>query len=458
MKIRRSMLERVLREELKNILAEKALLKEWPADQLMPGPATRPSTPKPKPEPEEVETDTSDITPAGDTGALDWLPTSVVAKAKEKAEAQALQDTEDTEIVAAEWDAARFNAINSYGGENPTRESIEDGAGSRATIDWIQKNIQGGGLSREQAQDLYLKKYHGDQIKQINRYTAHTAADNPNPDDPVPEGSLGFNRAVYGALFPNARTIVVDPKKHGEDEGEHFLGATMHHEAGHIDPKIMAMPEMPGEAPIKRWDDIHKSNQKLGKSVFPGMPGAGTDVEGGSGEALVARNRGEGTQWAEFTADTRFFRSNLQPGKKVVAGDIVDILSGLGIRGEAIGGGAYENTRNSSWMADEVNDIKTGLLNYEMFDENGKEIERTIRNKKGELIWNPKFLERAAWTMNTIVKTDVPKEKATPSRSYKDTLKDLQPAGSNYGEMVAESKKKGSEMKILFEGWRNFIE
>jgi len=440
------MLERVFREELKNILAEKALLNEWVPDPTMSPPRSH----SPAPEPKEVETDISGITAAGDTDAPDWSPHSAVAKAKEEAEAQALQDTES---VASEWDTARAQAIDSYGGSNPTRQSIEDGAGSRATINWIQKNIQGGGLNRTQAQDLYINKYHGDQIRQINRYTAHTAADNPNPGDPVPEGSLGFNRAVHGALFPSSRTIVVDPKKHGDEEAQ--MWATMHHEAGHIEPEVMAMPELPGEKPIKRWDDIHKSNQKLGKSVFPGMPGAGTDVEGGSGEALVARNRGEGTQWAEFTADTRSFRMDLQPGKKVVAGDIVDILGrDVTINGEPVGDGGLGATKgksNALTVADEVDDIKTGLLNYEMFDENGKEIERTIRNKNGELIWNPKFLERAAYTMNTIVKTDVPKKKTTPdtSRSYKPMEEPT---------MVAESKKKGSDMNVLFEGWRNFIE
>jgi len=56
---------------------------------------------------------------------------------------------------------------------------------------------------------------------------------------------------------------------------------------------------------------------------------------------------------------------------------------------------------------------------------------------------------------------DVPKEKPTPSRSYKDTLKDLQPMAPGAGPTrakVEESKKKGSDMNVLFEGWRKFIE
>ena len=489
MKIRRSMLERVLREELKNILAEKALLKEEESSLLDQGKKWAKDTtsdalkwgfknvitPLGAKTAEKLGQQIADdqasaeaaSAPGGDPDAPDWFPHSVAGKAKEQAKTQALQDTEN---VASEWDAARSNAVASYGGSKPTRKSIESGAGSRATIDWIQKNIQGGDLNRKQAQNLYLKKYHGDQISQIKRYTAHTDADRPHGQS-MPAGALGYNRAVAPSMmFPNARTIVVDPKKHGD---ENKMWATMHHEAGHIDPNIMALPSLPGEMPIKRWDDIHQSNEKLAKSVFPDMPAGQMDLRGSdTEEALRTRNKGEGTQWAEFTADTRSFRTQLPSGKKVVAGDIVDILgSGLDsgrspitTDGEVIGGGGLEGTGNGlSTAAAQVNDIQRALENYDMLDENGKVIEKTIRNKNGEVIWNPKFLERAAFTMNTIVKTDVPKKKATPSRSYKDTLKDLQPmgepqrAGSSVRGM-AESKKKGSDMNVLFEGWRKFIE
>jgi len=415
--------------------------------------------------PEEVEYDTSDITPAGDPDAPDWFPTSVDAKAKE----QALQDTES---VASEWEVASENAINSYGGREPTRKSIEDGAGSRATINWIQKNLKGGDMTREQAQDLYLNKYHKGWISQIKRYSAHTEADRPmvggKPIPALGPGELGYNLATG----LGQRAIVVAPEKHDPKHPEYDpdemptpgeLWATIQHEGGHIEPETIALSTNPSDMGAgQRWGAVAQSNKKLGTSVFPDMPLTAGDAEGGETGAVMARTSGTGTQWDEVTADTRSFRVDMPPGEEVVAGDIVDILSGTQREGKPVGGGDLEGTGHNLAKADEVDDIKKGLLHYEMVDENGEKIERTIRNKNGELIWNPKFLERAAETMRTIVKADVPKEKATPSRSYKDTLmKDLQPMAPGAGPTrakVEESKKKGSDMNVLFEGWRNFIE
>ena len=81
--------------------------------------------------------------------------------------------------------------------------------------------------------------------------------------------------------------------------------------------------------------------------------------------------------------------------------------------------------------------------------------EQLLGSEEGKAFMNT--LNSLSTSLNKFARVEVPTA-PEPAKSYKDTLKDLQPAGSNYGERVAESKKKGSEMEILFEGWRKFIE
>ena len=72
-----------------------------------------------------------------------------------------------------------------------------------------------------------------------------------------------------------------------------------------------------------------------------------------------------------------------------------------------------------------------------------------LGSERGKAFMN--MLNGMSKSLNKFAAVDVPKKKATPdtSRSYKPMEEPT---------MVAESKKKGSDMKILFEGWRKFIE
>ena len=533
MKIRRSMLERVFREELKNILAEKALLSEALPDTetgLYPEEAeeeyeeTLPGMSNIEPEDDEftqiqqdIETNWEPI--STDVDGREFVATSgddigAIAKATGQESIKPLDvDTMKADFEAdlpalSEFETAgdrqallgRFDSYVSPGGNN-----------RKAWIRRLTDNVFAEGTDPKLIEAHYdnvmmpsilvslkapIVKGHGDLLGYASAEDiAQARKDNPGiSDDELRsdiERQLGTaGMPGQGAFKPGSGEIATQ----GATPQQWEKGKVARHERGHALSKVETFGEGGSESEMLKYyqekgmirddfdvdsldkrqtqsaqhiesfdaifksdlprfagEDGHEAQEEFYTSIIDGIEKVGGEWSGDNVLALLTgtgpfKYGDQGNDMKEFIrAFTPSFGMTGNPGVLRddhqlavdnfynAAAAIQERVSGNPIAGDMIGSPrVYANVMKSKTFRDELMDSEAGKAFTEMLNTLSEEF-------------------------NTFAALDIGGE-MDPGAIETMGMPGAGAYAAQLPTSVAESKKKGSDMNALFEGWRRFIE